>query len=153
MSQNNQYPGDSGVLHQSSASTAPPHPTLSPNSAYLADEVGCLSLGLLLIDATRYNLSRPGLAAVGFAASLALTLNQIVPHVRQQLVQDIALALNKDAVSQAARAGRAGGMIISFITEGPPMYAPADRAAWQQVLQAAAVLGTAPDEFRATAGS
>jgi hypothetical protein len=109
--------------------------------------VGHLSLGFLLIDATRYNLGRPGEPARQFCFALAKTLPQIMPHVRQQLVQDVAAALNKDAVSQAVRAGQ------QLRGTGPPTYEPADRQAWQGLLLVAAALGTTPNEFRAAAGS
>jgi hypothetical protein len=88
-----------------------------------------------------------------FAGVLQETLPMIGADVRRALVQDIAQALRKDAVSQAARAGRPVSMISAMLNESQPLYSPADRQVWQQLLQAAAALGTAPDEFRAAAGS
>jgi hypothetical protein len=125
----------------------------APAPSFLPDEVGHLSLYFLLIDTTRYNLGRPGAPAQHYAEALAKTLPELPPFVRQQLVQDITLALQRDAVRQAARAGRPVSMISSMLGEVPPTYEPADRLAWLALLQAAAELGAVPNEFREPAGS
>jgi hypothetical protein len=102
----------------------------------------------LLIDATRYNLGRPGEPARQFCFALAKTLPNILPDVRQQLVQDVGQWLRKDSVRAAVAAGRP-----SLDTMQQPLYGPADRQAWQGLLLVAAQLGTVPNEFGAAAGS
>jgi hypothetical protein len=106
-----------------------PHPSASPCTTYLADEVGHLSLAFLLIDATRYNLSRPNEAARGFVSALTRTLPRVMPHIRQQLVQDIEAAVQKDALTRGALFG--------------PLGSRAELAEWQHLVQLAKQLNLA----------